>query len=315
MRAAILNWGTGGNGWGARRSLLRLGRFVLILTPMAWLFVFLALPFLFVLKISFAEADVAVPPYTALLSWVGDTALTIRLEFGKYLFIFEDSLYLAAYGGAVKIAGISTFFCLLIAFPIALFIARQRPENRIFWLALVMLPFWTSMLLRIYAWIGLLQNNGIINRLLLDLGIIQEPLVLLQTDFAVYLGIVYSYLPFMALPLYASLERQDGSLLEAAADLGARPLMGFVTITLPLALPGMLAGCAIVFIPAVGEFVIPALMGGPDSLMIGRVLWDEFFSNRDWPMASAVAVIMLVVLVVPVMLIRNRGQQQTLGHG
>lgn len=295
-------------------SSRRFGRTLVTAVPMVWLLVFFALPFVFVLKISLAEADISVPPYTALLSWVDDKILSIRIDFGKYLFLFEDNLYFAAYVGALKVAAVSTAFCLLIGFPIALFIARKKPESRILWLALVMLPFWTSMLLRVYAWIGILQNNGIINTALLSLGVIDEPLVLLQTDFAVYLGIVYSYLPFMVLPLYATLEKLDGSLLEASADLGARPTMSFLTITLPLALPGVVAGCVMVFVPAVGEFMIPALMGGPDTLMIGRVLWDEFFSNRDWPMASAVAVVMLIVLVIPVMLLRSRGRD-SLGHG
>lgn len=291
----------------------RLGRRAVTAVPMIWLIVFFVLPFVFVLKISLAEADIAVPPYTALLSWADDKVLSIRIDFGKYLFLLEDSLYLAAYLGALKIAAVSTVLCLLIGFPIALFIARQSPETRILWLALVMLPFWTSMLLRVYAWIGILQSNGIINSVLLALGVIDEPLAMLQTDFAVYLGIVYSYLPFMVLPLYATLEKLDESLLEASADLGARPATSFFTITLPLALPGVVAGCVMVFVPAVGEFVIPALMGGPDTLMIGRVLWDEFFSNRDWPMASAVAIVMLVVLVIPVMLLRGRGRD-THGH-
>jgi putrescine transport system permease protein len=295
-------------------SSQQLGRTLVTAVPMVWLLVFFALPFVFVLKISLAEADISVPPYTALLSWADDKVLSIRIDFGKYLFLFEDNLYFAAYAGALKVAAVSTAFCLLIGFPIALFIVRKSPESRILWLALVMLPFWTSMLLRIYAWIGILQNNGIINTILLSLGVIDEPLVLLQTDFAVYLGIVYSYLPFMVLPLYATLEKLDISLLEASADLGARPAMSFLTITLPLALPGVVAGCLMVFVPAVGEFMIPALMGGPDTLMIGRVLWDEFFSNRDWPMASAVAIVMLIVLVIPVMLLRSRGRV-SLGHG
>lgn len=299
----------------ARNSFFRrLGRLAVTGVPMLWLLVFFALPFVFVLKISLAEADIAVPPYTALLSWIDGKVLSIRFDFSKYLFLLEDNLYLDAYAGALKVAAISTLFCLLIAFPIALFIARQSPETRILWLALVMLPFWTSMLLRVYAWIGLLQSNGIVNSVLLALGVIDEPLVLLQTDFAVYLGIVYSYLPFMVLPLYATLEKLDDTLLEASADLGARPATSFLTITLPLALPGVVAGCVLVFVPAVGEFMIPALMGGPDTLMIGRVLWDEFFSNRDWPMASAVAIVMLIVLVVPVMLLRSRGRH-SLGHG
>ena len=192
--------------------------------------------------------------------------------------------------------------CLAIGYPMAYAIARANPAWRNVFLMLVILPFWTSFLLRVYAWIGILKNNGVINNLLLGLGIIDDPIVMMQTDFAVYVGIVYSYLPFMILPLYANLERLDLSLLEAAADLGCRPFRTFLTVTLPLSVPGIIAGCMLVFIPAVGEFVIPALLGGPDTLMIGRVLWDEFFSNRDWPVASAVAIAVLLLLVVPIMI-------------
>jgi putrescine transport system permease protein len=180
--------------------------------------------------------------------------------------------------------------------------ARSKPSTRNILLLLIVLPFWTSFLLRVYAWIGLLKNNGVINNILLSLGIIKEPIVMMQTDFAVYLGIVYSYLPFMILPLYSTLEKMDITLLEAAADLGCRPIKAFLKITLPLSIPGIVAGCMLVFIPAVGEYVIPALLGGPDTLMIGRVLWDEFFANRDWPVASAVAIAMLLLLVIPIML-------------
>lgn len=284
----------------------RLGRNTVIALPYLWLVLFFLLPFAFVLKISLAEADIAIPPYTAMLDWIDETTVAIQLTFAKYQFLLEDGLYLAAYLNSLKIAAISTFFCLLVGFPIALFIVSRPPHARFFWLAIVMLPFWTSMLLRVYAWVGILQSNGLLNTLLLDLGVIQQPLVLLHTDLAVYIGIVYSYLPFMVLPLYAALEKLDVTLLEASADLGARPAISFFTVTLPLALPGVIAGCLLVFVPAVGEFVIPALLGAPDTLMIGRVLWDEFFSNRDWPMASAVAIVMLVMLVAPVMLIRAR---------
>ncbi|MGB3814611.1 MAG: ABC transporter permease subunit [Shinella sp.] len=289
-----------------QRRPRRLGRNTVIALPYLWLVLFFLLPFAFVLKISLAEADIAIPPYTAMLDWIDETTVAIQLTFAKYQFLLEDGLYLAAYLNSLKIAAISTFFCLLVGFPIALFIVSRPPHARFFWLAIVMLPFWTSMLLRVYAWVGILQSNGLLNTLLLDLGVIQQPLVLLHTDLAVYIGIVYSYLPFMVLPLYAALEKLDVTLLEASADLGAKPAVSFFTVTLPLALPGVIAGCLLVFVPAVGEFVIPALLGAPDTLMIGRVLWDEFFSNRDWPMASAVAIVMLVMLVAPVMLIRAR---------
>lgn len=289
-----------------RRKSWRLGRNSVIALPYGWLLLFFILPFAFVLKISLAEADMAIPPYTALVEWLDETTLTIQLTFSKYQLLLEDRLYLSAYLNSLKIAAISTIFCLLIGFPIALFIVSRPPHARFFWLAMVMLPFWTSMLLRVYAWIGILQSNGLLNTFLMDVGIINQPLVLLHTDLAVYLGIVYSYLPFMVLPLYAALEKLDPALLEASADLGARPSVSFFTVTLPLAVPGIIAGCLLVFVPAVGEFVIPALLGAPDTLMIGRVLWDEFFANRDWPMASAVAIVMLIVLVAPVMLVRAR---------
>lgn len=289
-----------------RRKSWRLGRNSVIALPYGWLLLFFILPFAFVLKISLAEADMAIPPYTALVEWLDETTLTIQLTFSKYQLLLEDRLYLSAYLNSLKIAAISTIFCLLIGFPIALFIVSRPAHARFFWLAMVMLPFWTSMLLRVYAWIGILQSNGLLNTFLMNAGIINQPLVLLHTDLAVYLGIVYSYLPFMVLPLYAALEKLDPALLEASADLGARPAVSFFTVTLPLAVPGIIAGCLLVFVPAVGEFVIPALLGAPDTLMIGRVLWDEFFANRDWPMASAVAIVMLIVLVAPVMLVRAR---------
>ena len=207
----------------------------------------------------------------------------------------------------MKIAFVSAVLALLVGYPMAYFIARSPEPWRSLLLMLVILPFWTSFLLRVYAWQGFLRSNGVINNFLLWIGIIDQPLVMLQTDFAVYVGIVYTYLPFMILPLYANLVKLDESLLEASADLGARPLATFFHVTLPLSMPGVIAGFMLVFIPAIGEFVIPELLGGPDTLMIGRVLWDEFFSNRDWPVASAVAIAMLVVLVVPIMLAAQRG--------
>ena len=281
------------------------GRAVVIAVPMLWLLVFFVFPFLVVAKISFSEAMIAMPPYAPLLTWAEDGALLLRLNFGNYLYLWEDSLYLQAYLSSIRIAAVATFCTLLVAFPIAYYIARARPQLRNVLLMLVILPFWTSFLLRVYAWIGFMKSNGVINNVLLALGIIDQPITMLQTDFAVYVGIVYTYLPFMILPLYSTLVKLDPTLLEAAADLGARPLVAFCNVTLPLALPGIIAGCMLVFIPSVGEFVIPALLGGPDTLMIGRVLWDEFFSNRDWPVASAVAIAMLLLLVVPIMLLRK----------
>lgn len=281
------------------------GRTAVIAIPYLWLLLFFLVPFIFVLKISLAEALIARPPYSPLFERGEEAYLTIKLNFENFLFLLEDDLYWKAYLNSAKIALISTVFCLLIGYPMAYAMARANPSWRNVLLMLVILPFWTSFLLRVYAWIGILKNNGLVNNLLMGLGVIDEPIVMMQTDFAVYVGIVYSYLPFMILPLYANLERLDLTLLEAAADLGCRPIKAFALITLPLSIPGIVAGCLLVFIPAVGEFVIPALLGGPDTLMIGRVLWDEFFANRDWPVASAVAIAVLLLLVVPMMLFQH----------
>ena len=288
------------------RKLRLSGRALIIAVPTLWLLLFFLVPFLVVVKISLSEALLAMPPYAPLLDWDGgEGRLLLRFNLGNYFYLWQDNLYLSAYLSSVKIAFIATLITLVVAFPMAYYIARADDRWRNILLMLVILPFWTSFLLRVYAWIGFLKNNGVINNALLSLGIIDEPIVMLQTDFAVYVGIVYTYLPFMVLPLYANLVKLDTSLLEAAADLGARPIICFATITMPLALPGIIAGSMLVFIPAVGEFVIPALLGGPDTLMIGRVLWDEFFSNRDWPVASAVAVAMLLLLALPVMILRR----------
>ncbi|WP_353669306.1 ABC transporter permease subunit [Marinomonas sp. THO17] len=289
---------------------ITLGRWLVISIPMLWLAAFFFIPFLVVFKISFAEAMIAVPPYSPLIEWDPDNAYaTLKITLGNYLFLFESRFYLDAYLSSIKIAAISTFFALLIGFPIAYLIARSGPTLRTLLLALVILPFWTSFLLRVYAWMALLKKNGPINDVLMMLGIIDQPLQILQTDFAVYLGIVYTYLPFMILPLYANLEKMDMSLIEAAQDLGAKPYQAFCMITVPLAKPGIIAGCLLVFIPAVGEYVIPALLGSSETLMIGRVLWDEFFLNRDWPLASAVAIFMLIVLVGPIMFMRNGNKE------
>ncbi len=278
------------------------GRAAVTAVPYLWLLLFFLVPFIIVLKISLAEVVIAMPPFTPLFEWVEETSWRLNLNFGNYLFLLEDDLYWIAYLNSVKIALISTFLCLLIGYPMAYGIARASRTWRGLLLLLVILPFWTSFLLRVYAWVGILKNNGVINNFLMTLGIIDQPLPLLHNDFSVYVGIVYSYLPFMILPLYANLEKLDVTLLEAAADLGCRPAKAFFAVTLPLSVPGIIAGSLLVFIPAVGEFVIPALLGGADTLMIGRVLWDEFFSNRDWPVASSVAIAILLLLVVPMMI-------------
>ncbi len=275
------------------------GRRLVAGIPLAWLALLFLLPFLIVLKISFSEMRLAVPPYAPLILWHhGLPQLEIHLS--SYLSLLTDPLYARALVYSIKVAAVSTLVCLAIGYPMAYAIASASPARRTLLLMLVIVPFWTSFLLRIYAWIGLLQRNGIVNALLLDLGLVHHPLVLLQTDFSVYVGIIYGYLPFMILPLYATLEGLDPALIEAAADLGARPLARFLRITLPQSIPGIAAGCLLVFIPAVGEYVIPSLLGRSDQLMIGRVLSNEFFENRDWPVASAVAIALLVLLVVPI---------------
>lgn len=276
-------------------------RGLLIATPYVWLLLFFLAPFLIVLKISFSEYAIAQPPYTALIEWVDEVYLQIRLNLENYRLLFEDDLYWRAYLNSVKIAGISTFLTLLIGYPLAYGMTRAPRHWRLALLMLVILPFWTSFLIRVYAWIGILKKEGLLNLLLLNLGIIDQPLVIMNTDTAVYIGIIYSYLPFMVLPLYASLEKMDDSLLEAAADLGCRPIKTFWQITFPISMPGVIAGCFLVFIPALGEFVIPDLLGGSGTLMIGKTLWAEFFSNRDWPLSSAVAVVLLLILVIPIM--------------
>ena len=281
------------------------GQTAVIAVPYVWLLLFFLIPFGFVLKISLAEALIARPPYTPLLEWTEDAYPVVKVKLSNYLFLLQDALSWKAYLSSAKIALISTVLGLLIGYPMAYGMARASPSWRNVLLLLVVLPFLTSFLLRVYAWIGILKNNGVINNILIALGIIDEPIVMMHTNFAVYVGIVSSYLPFMILPLYANLERLDTTLLEAAADLGCRPTKAFVHITLPLSIPGIIAGSLLVFIPAIGEFVIPALLGGPDTLMIGRVLWDEFFANRDWPVASAVAIAILLLLLVPIMIFQH----------
>lgn len=276
-------------------------RWLVIAVPLLWLFIFFVVPFIVLGRISLAESLIARPPYSPLWERGADGSLNIIASLDNYRFLLEDSLYINAYLSSIKVAGISTIFALLIGYPIAYYIARSPETRRTVLLLLVILPFWTSFLLRVYAWIGFLRRDGVINNTLIWLGIIDEPLVMMQTNFAVYIGIVYTYLPFMILPLYANLVKLDDALLEASSDLGATPLVTFLTVTLPLSLPGIIAGSMLVFVPAIGEYVIPALLGGPDTLMIGRVLWDEFFSARDWPVASAVAIVMLVLVVVPIM--------------
>ena len=295
------------------KPLFQHGRRLIIAVPYLWLLLFFLIPFVIVLKISFANSAIAIPPYTALYNFK-DGVIQVTLDFGNYLFLLGDDLYALAYLGSIKIAAISTLLCLLIGYPMAYAIARARPTLRNTFLMLIIIPYWTSFLIRVYAWMGILNTNGLLNDTLLKLGLIDHPLHIMYTQFAVYLGMVYAYLPFMILPLYANLVRHDPSLLEAALDLGARPWKAFFTITLPLSKGGVIAGSLLVFIPAVGEFVIPELLGGPSTLMIGRVVWNEFFANHDWPTASAVAIVMLAILLVPIVLF-HRYQSRELERG
>jgi len=282
------------------------GQRLVIAVPYLWLIVFFLVPFLIVLKISFAEFEpFGTPPYAPILRWLEDGAVQVKLLFGSYSYLLHEPLYVSAWLYSIKVALVSTLLCLLLAYPMAYAIARSSPTRRNVLLMLVILPFWTSFLLRVYAWIGLLKNDGVINNVLQWLGIIDEPVVMMNTSLAVYIGIVYSYLPFMILPLYANLEKHDLTLLEAAQDLGAGPVRSFLRITLPLSVPGVIAGSLLVFIPAVGEYVIPSLLGSSDQLMIAGLLSDEFNLNHDWPRACAVAIAMLLLLVGPMMIYQH----------
>jgi len=281
------------------------GRTLVIAAPYLWLGLFFLIPFAVVLKISLSTAVVAIPPYEPLIGSGEDGSWQLNLHPENFSYIFSDPQYVLAYLSSVRNAAVTALACLLIGYPMAYAIARARPERRAALLMLVVMPFWTSFLIRVYAWIGILKQNGLLNNFLLWLGAIDQPLNIMNTQTSVYIGMVYAYLPFMILPLYSTLEKMDISLLEAASDLGAKPIRAFLTITLPLSLPGIIAGSLLVFIPAVGEFIIPTLLGGPDTLMIGTVLWNEFFQNRDWPVASTVAVALVVLLVVPLMLLQR----------
>lgn len=282
------------------RQIQKHWRLIVITIPFVWLLLFFLLPFFIVAKISVAELKIASPPFSNMFEWTDGGIVTVRIVFDNFIYIMTDNLYFDTYLNSVKIAAVSTFFCLLFGYPIAYGIVRSGPLAKPIFLFLVILPFWTSFLLRVYAWMGLLSDQGTINSILIALGIINEPIQMLYTEFAVYIGIVYTYMPFMILPLYANLEKLDGSLNEAAADLGSRPTNTFFKVTLPLTMPGVIAGSLLVFIPATGEYVIPDLLGGGNVQMIGRVLYNEFSRNTDWPVASAVALTMLFLLVLPI---------------
>ena len=292
----------------------RIFRHLPVLVPYLWLIVFFLVPFVIVFKISLSQTAIAMPPYFPTFDlaagWEAFKRSFADLSFVNYLFLASDALYTNAYLSSLRIAFVSTMLTLLVGYPVAYGMARAPKGWQPTLLMLVILPFWTSFLIRVYAWIGILKPEGLLNQALMAMGLIDDPLIILNTNTAVYIGIVYSYLPFMVLPLYASLEKLDGSLLEAAEDLGCTPLKAFWKVTFPLSMPGVIAGWFLVFIPAIGEFVIPDLLGGSQTLMIGKTLWVEFFNNRDWPVASAVAVILLFVLIVPIVAFQNFQERQ-----
>lgn len=287
-------------------------KWLVVIIPYLWMILFFLTPFLIIVKISLSDTAIAMPPYTPVLegfSAIGD--FVSQLDFENYIFLTEDPLYVNAYLSSLRIALISTLLLLLIGYPMALAMARASVTIRPTLVMLVILPFWTSFLIRVYAWIGILKPEGLLTVLLQSLGLMDEgsQVQIFRTEIAVFIGIVYSYLPFMVLPLYAALEKMDSTLLEAASDLGCPPWKAFWKITFPLSIPGVIAGSMICFIPITGEFVIPDLLGGADTLMIGKTLWTEFFGNRDWPLASAVAVLLLLILVVPIAIFQNQQQK------
>jgi len=293
------------NNWLKRR-----GKWLIILPPLAYLLVFFLIPFGYALIISLSDTAIRVPPYSDIVSVRPDWHINLSLNVGNFKYLFVDEVYGLSYLYSLKTALFSTLICLGIGYPMAYAIARSPKSAQGILLMLIILPFWTSFLLRVYALEGIIRETGLLNSILLWLGLIHHPLQIMRTSLAVYMGIIYSYLPFMVLPLYATLEKLDQSLLEAASDLGSPPWRAFLDVTLPLSMPGIIAGSMLVFIPAIGEFVIPTLLGGPDNLMIGRVLWDEFFGNRDWPVASAVAIVFLVLLVGPIAIYQHYSTKQ-----
>ena len=282
---------------------------LVILIPYAWLLFFFLIPFFIVFRISLSTAAIAQPPYEPVFALAdglsGLLAKLGELHFDNFVWLTEDRLYINAYLSSLWIAAVSTFFTLLIGYPIAYGMAQAPRTLRPTLLMLVILPFWTSFLIRVYAWIAILKPEGLLNQFLMGIGVINDPLIIINTNWAIYIGIVYSYLPFMVLPIYSALEKMDHSLIEAAQDLGSPPISAFWKVTFPLSVPGVVAGCMLVFIPAVGEFVIPDLLGGSQTLMIGKTLWNEFNANRDWPVSAAVATILLLILVVPIVFFQN----------
>ena len=291
--------------------LQRQWKALVLIVPFSWLLIFFLAPFFIVLKISVSEAAYTSPPFTPMIEWVDQGMMHIKIVFSNFAYLWEDDLYINTYFSSLKISIISTIICLLIGYPMAYAIVRSSPTKRKILLMMIILPFWTSFLLRVYAWMGILSDQGFLNDFLIFIGVTDVPIRLLYTEFAVYVGIVYTYIPFMILPLYANMEKLDWTLLEAAADLGARPITTFFTVTLPMTIPGVVAGSLLVFIPATGEYVIPDLLGGGNVLMIGRILYNEFNANVDWPVASAVAIALLLALVLPMMLYQHMQGKET----
>lgn len=279
-------------------------RRLLILPPFGWLTLFFLAPFALVLAISLSSVRMGMPPYEPLFDWEGPI-LAVRLNFENFQFVLGSDIYWRAYLNSLKIAAITTVLTFLIAYPLAYGISRCSVRWRSILVFLVIVPFWSSLLIRVYSWMAILRNDGLLNGLLLNLGIITQPLQIMNTETAIYIGAVYTYLPFMVLPIYSNLVAADRTLVEAARDLGCSNFSAFWRVTFPLSLPGVIAGAALVFIPVVGEFVIPDLLGGADTQMIGRTIWIEFFNNRDWPVASAVTVLLLLLLVVPIVLMQS----------
>ena len=284
-------------------------RFFLIAVPYAWLLALFLIPFFIVFKISLSDLALAIPPYAPTMK-DGFIEMIRAFDFENFVFLTTDDLYWKAYLSSLKIAIISTALAVLVGYPIAYGMARAPEEWRPTLMMLVILPFWTSFLIRVYAWVGILSNEGFLNQILLWSGLVSEPLQIMNTTTAVYIGIVYTYLPFMILPIYAALDRLDESLIESAENLGCSRIKAFWLVTIPLSRNGIIAGCFLVFIPAIGEFVIPSLLGGSGTLMIGKVLFEEFFNNRDWPVASAVAVVLLLILIIPIILFQRNQQRQ-----
>lgn len=301
---------------GSSRRKLGAGQRILLAVPFLWLILFFAAPFLFVAKISLSQAVAQRPPYEPVFSWSEGWNVFVeklgQFSLQAYALLFEDGLYLASYLGSLRLAGLATLIGLCVAYPIALAMARAPRSWRPALIVLAIAPFWTSFLIRVYAWIFILKDEGLLNRVLLWFGL--EPVQIYATDWAVLIGIVYSYMPFLILPIYNAIDKQEPQLIEAARDLGASGFQAFWRVTFPLSLPGVFAGALLMFIPSVGEFIVPDLLGGSDTLMIGRTLWNEFFSNRDWPVASAVAVVMLLVLIVPLLLYERNEMRQAEGR-